>query len=55
MALEGALVALLEDGIVDQYAGFSTAEESNAFYKKNVAARGDAKLLRQLEGGCSSS
>ena len=28
----------LNTGSIDQYAGFSTAEESNAFYRKNLAA-----------------
>ena len=38
VALEGALVALLEDGIVDQYAGFSTAEESEREERRGATA-----------------
>ena len=38
MALEGALVALLEDGIVDQYASFSTAEESEREERRGATA-----------------
>ena len=35
-----------------QYAGFSTAEESNAFYRKNLAAgqRGPDLLFARSEG-----
>ena len=38
VALEGALVALLEDGIVDQYAGFSIAEESEREERRGATA-----------------
>jgi len=36
---------------VRQYAGFSTAEESNAFYRRNLAAGQKGKALLLVQRG----